>query len=231
MARHTHLQRRGARYWARVRIPRDALEYINGKREFVRALETTDLRGMIYWKGKPIQYRLPLQAVRDGIAYVTEDRKLNGFFETMNIAENIFMGRSVARDEHGWAHSAIQQDAVAREWVERLQIRAINRGVNVKELSGGNQQKVVIANSLVQAPELVLFDEPTRGVDVGAIEEIHSFIRELAKAGSAVVAISSYLPELLSLTDRILVAKQGRIVEEFPTSEATEEKIIHAAIH
>jgi ABC-type sugar transport system ATPase subunit len=101
----------------------------------------------------------------------------------------------------------------------------------VKELSGGNQQKVVIAKSLVQAPELVLFDEPTRGVDVGAIEEIHSFIRGLAKAGSAVVVISSYLPELLSLTDRILVAKQGRIVEEFPTSEATEEKIMHAAIH
>ncbi len=187
--------------------------------------------GMIYLNGKSIRYRLPRQAIRDGIAYVTEDRKLNGFFETMNIAENIYIGKSVAREGRRLLHSSVRQSSVAQEWIDRLQIRAISRNVKVKELSGGNQQKVVIVKSLVQKPNVIIFDEPTRGVDVGAIEEIHLFIRKLARDGATVIVISSYLPELLSLTDRILVAKQGRIVEEFATHLATEEKIMHAAIH
>ena len=99
------------------------------------------------------------------------------------------------------------------------------------ELSGGNQQKVVIAKSLVQEPELIIFDEPTRGVDVGAIAEIHDIIRRLADEGKAVVMISSYLPEVMMLSDRLLVARQGRIVEEFSPLEATEEKLMYAAVH
>ena len=112
-----------------------------------------------------------------------------------------------------------------------MKIRAINSRARIVELSGGNQQKVVVAKSLVQNPKVVFFDEPTRGVDVGAIQEIHDFIRSLAAQGVAVVVISSYLPEILSLSDRILVARQGRIVEEFSAAEATEEKIMYAAIH
>jgi ABC-type sugar transport system ATPase subunit len=99
------------------------------------------------------------------------------------------------------------------------------------ELSGGNQQKVVIAKSLVQKPKVVIFDEPTAGVDVGAIEEIHKFIIELAKDGIAILLISSYLPELLSISDRILVTRLGQIVQELNSEEATEEKIMFAAIH
>ena len=99
------------------------------------------------------------------------------------------------------------------------------------QLSGGNQQKVVVAKSLVQEPEVVIFDEPTRGVDVGTIPQIHQAIRDLAAEGKAVVVISSYLPELLSVADRILVARQGRIAEEFSAAEATEDKIMYAAIH
>jgi ABC-type sugar transport system ATPase subunit len=99
------------------------------------------------------------------------------------------------------------------------------------ELSGGNQQKVVLAKGLTRMPKVAILDEPTRGVDVGAIEEIHALIRELADAGVAVVVISSYLPEILALSDRILVARAGRIVAEFETSEANEEKIMFAAVH
>ena len=99
------------------------------------------------------------------------------------------------------------------------------------ELSGGNQQKVVIAKSLVQRPELVIFDEPTRGVDVGAIAEIHQLINRLADDGLAVIVISSYLPEILNISDRILVSQRGRIVEEFTPEQATEEKIMYAAVH
>jgi simple sugar transport system ATP-binding protein len=103
--------------------------------------------------------------------------------------------------------------------------------VKVIELSGGNQQKVVIAKSLVQDPDVIIFDEPTRGVDVGAIAEIHTEINRLANAGKAVVVISSYLPEVMALSDRILVAKQGKVVVEFSAIEATQEGIMYAAIH
>jgi simple sugar transport system ATP-binding protein len=101
----------------------------------------------------------------------------------------------------------------------------------VVELSGGNQQKVVIGKGLSQRPKLVIFDEPTRGVDVGAIAEIHRFINQLADEGLAVVVISSYLPEVMSLSDRILVCRQGRVVEEISPVDATEEKIMFAAVH
>ncbi|TGR72882.1 sugar ABC transporter ATP-binding protein, partial [Mesorhizobium sp. M2D.F.Ca.ET.223.01.1.1] len=99
------------------------------------------------------------------------------------------------------------------------------------ELSGGNQQKVVIAKSLIQKPKLVIFDEPTRGVDVGAIVEIHQLISDLADQGMAVVVISSYLPEILAVSDRILVVKRGRVVEEMMLSDATEERVMFAAVH
>jgi simple sugar transport system ATP-binding protein len=101
----------------------------------------------------------------------------------------------------------------------------------VLHLSGGNQQKVVIAKSLAQEPRLIIFDEPTRGVDVGAVAEIHKIIRDLAASGAGVVVISSYLPEILDVSDRILVAKSGTIAAEFARSEATPEKILQAAIH
>jgi simple sugar transport system ATP-binding protein len=120
---------------------------------------------------------------------------------------------------------------LAKTWSERLNVKAISSDARVIELSGGNQQKVVIAKALVQAPKLVIFDEPTRGVDVGAIAELHQVINELADQGLAVVVISSYLPEILNLADRILVSRQGRVVEEFSTEEATEEKIMYAAVH
>lgn len=120
---------------------------------------------------------------------------------------------------------------MGEKWKQSLHVRSVSRSAKVIELSGGNQQKVVIAKSLVQSPELIIFDEPTRGVDVGAIAEIHQIISRLADEGKAVVVISSYLPEILKLSDRVLVSRQGRIVEEFSTEEATEEKVLYAAVH
>ena len=120
---------------------------------------------------------------------------------------------------------------LARERTRRLNIRVIDPLARVVELSGGNQQKVVIGKGLIQRPRLVILDEPTRGVDVGAIAEIHQLINTLADEGLAVVVICSYLPEILNLSDRILVSRQGRIVEEFSPAEATEEAIMYAAVH
>lgn len=187
--------------------------------------------GKILVGERPVRYRVPAQAVRDGIAYITEDRKLEGFFETMSIKNNIFIGKLV---KTGMAKFWLRKrdiDAVSEKWVRYLNIRAVGRNARVVELSGGNQQKVVIAKSLAQDPELIIFDEPTRGVDVGAIAEIHQIINRLADEGKAVVMISSYLPEVLLLSDRLLVARQGRIVEEFSGPEATEEKVMYAAVH
>jgi simple sugar transport system ATP-binding protein len=194
------------------------------KRDFLRG-------GEIEMDGRPVRYSVPRPAVRDGIVYVTEDRKSEGFFETMSVAENIYSGLLAAGLESGPMVSRREMRNVARNWSERLNIRAINEGGRVVELSGGNQQKVVIGKGLVEQPKLVIFDEPTRGVDVGAIAEIHQLIGRLADDGLAVIVISSYLPEILNLSDRILICRQGRIVEEFSPLDATEERIIYAAVH
>jgi len=187
--------------------------------------------GEVLLRGKPVRYRVAQQAVRDGIAYITEDRKFEGFFETMSIAQNIYMGLLGKLGGAAGLVSRSKAREVGETWSRLLNVRAISKDVKVIELSGGNQQKVVIAKSLVQEPDVIIFDEPTRGVDVGAITEIHAEINRLADAGKAVVVISSYLPEVMALSDRILVAKQGKVVVEFSGEEATQESIMYAAIH
>lgn len=187
--------------------------------------------GEVKLDGEAVRYRVPRTAVKDGIVYVTEDRKLEGFFETMSIADNIHMGLMGAGLDKGAVIRFSEVKRLADQWVQKLNIRALNSSSHVIELSGGNQQKVVIASSLVQKPKIVIFDEPTRGVDVGAIAEIHDVINALADSGLAVVVISSYLPEIMNLSDRILVSRMGRVVEEFSPKAATEEKIMYAAVH
>ncbi|MBZ9762314.1 sugar ABC transporter ATP-binding protein [Mesorhizobium sp. CA8] len=194
------------------------------KRDFLRG-------GAIELDDKPVRYLVPSEAVADGIVYVTEDRKSEGIFETMGIAENLFGGLLAAGREKAWVINQQEMRQLSAEWTKTLNIKAINDNARVVELSGGNQQKVVIGKGLVQQPRIVILDEPTRGVDVGAIAEIHQIINRLADEGLAVVVISSYLPEIMNLSDRILVCRQGRIVEEFSPAEATEEKIMYAAVH
>ena len=149
----------------------------------------------------------------------------------MSIAENLYSGLLAAGLERVPYVSLREMRELSQQWSKSLNVRAINDNARVIELSGGNQQKVVIGKSLVQKPKLVIFDEPTRGVDVGAIAEIHQIINKLADDGLAVVVISSYLPEIMNLSDRILVCRQGRIVEELSPQDATEEKIMYAAVH
>jgi ABC-type sugar transport system ATPase subunit len=187
--------------------------------------------GMIYLKGRPVRYRVPQQAINDGIVYITEDRKSNGFFETMNVDENIYIGYLASKKGRRMLYSLRQRKKIADHWVKVLKILALKRSLKIIEYSGGNQQKVTVAKSLAQDPSVVIFDEPTRGVDVGAISQIHESIRSIAAEGKAVVVISSYLPEILAISDRILVARSGKIVEEIKREDATEEKIMFAAVH
>jgi ABC-type sugar transport system ATPase subunit len=188
--------------------------------------------GIVRLNGREVRYRTPRQARRDGIVYVTEDRKRNGFFSHLSIAENIFLGDlSSARRLRAFV-SGKSVARVGREYTARYQVKALNpERAKMEELSGGNQQKVVLAKSLTRKPLVAILDEPTRGVDVGAIAEIHALVRSLAEDGVAVIVISSYLPEIEALADRILVARQGSIAAEFNPSEVDEESLMFAAVH
>ncbi len=208
----------------------------SGRTETVKVIAGVEKRdvfhgGEIKLDGEPVRFRVPRPAVERGIVYVTEDRKLDGFFETMSMSENVYLGKLASAEDRTTIVRPREMASLARRWREQLTVRAINDDARAIELSGGNQQKVVIAKSLVQRPKLVIFDEPTRGVDVGAIAEIHHLINRLADDGLAVLVISSYLPEILSLSDRILVFRQGRVVEEFTAGEATQERIMYASVH
>ena len=187
--------------------------------------------GRVLLDGKPVRYRVPRESVRAGIAYITEDRKVNGFFETMSIADNVYLGHRAGARRLALLGSQRSAGKVAAALIKRFQVRTISARAKVRELSGGNQQKVVLAKSLTHTPRVVIFDEPTRGVDVGSIVEIHQLIREYADQGAAVVLISSYLPEIFALSDRILVARSGRVVAEFDPESTTEEDVMFAAVH
>ena len=132
--------------------------------------------GQVLFNDKPVRYRVPAPAISAGIAYVTEDRKVDGFFETMGISKNIYTGllAKLRRKRHLLRPG--EASTVGKDWIKSLNVKAVTQDAQVIELSGGNQQKVVIAKSLVQEPELIIFDEPTRGVDVGAVAEIHEII-------------------------------------------------------
>lgn len=208
----------------------------SGRTETFKIISGVDKRdffhgGEVRLGGRPVRYRVPRQAIHDGIVYVTEDRKLEGFFETKSIAQNIYSGLIGADLNKSTVISYSEMAEQAKIWTERLNVKTIDNDSKVIELSGGNQQKVVLAKALVQKPKLIILDEPTRGVDVGAIAEIHEVVNELADAGLPVVMISSYLPEILALSDRVLVSRLGRVVEEFSIEEVTEEKIMYAAVH
>ena len=194
------------------------------KRNFLRG-------GVIEINDKPVRYYTPHEAIGDGIAYVTENRKTEGIFETMTIGENIFAGLLASGRENVRIIRAKDIQKLAGQWIKELNIKTIDNDANVVELSGGNQQKTVIAKGLAQEPRIIIFDEPTHGVDVGTIGEIHQLINKLADKGFAVVVISSHLPEIMSLSDRILVCRQGRIVEELSPAQTTEEQIMYAAVH
>lgn len=187
--------------------------------------------GEVKFEGRSVRYKVPKAAVKDGIIYVTEDRKIEGFFETMSIAQNIYIGAITAGLTKSFVVNMSEMRKLAEHWTKTLNIKATDNNARVIELSGGNQQKVVIAKALAQRPKLIIFDEPTRGVDVGAITEIHQIINKLADDGLPIVVISSYLPEILHLSDRILVSRQGRIVEEFNAGDTTETMIMYAAVH
>ena len=185
--------------------------------------------GRILLRGAPVKVRHPADAIASGIALVPEDRKRQGIFALLSVRENVVLS-ALERFSRGGLLSLRREKQRAQEFISSLRVATPDLEKRVLDLSGGNQQKVVIAKGLNTDAEVFLFDEPTRGIDVGGKIEVYRLMGELLSRGAAIVMISSELPEILGLSDRILVMREGRICGEFTRAEATEEKILNCAL-
>jgi len=186
-------------------------------------------RGKIFVRGKEVRIRSPRDAVRHGIGLVSENRTKYGLVLTMSLQHNITLStlRSCCR---GPLIDMVRESQIAVNETRRFGIKASGLNQDVKFLSGGNQQKVVLAKTLLNEPDVLLLDEPTRGIDVGAKEEIYGLITSLAQQGKAILLISSELPEILSLSDRLLVMRKGDLSEELDPRVVTQEEVMNQAM-
>ncbi len=201
----------------------------SGRSEFAQTVFgfTPAQSGDILINGKRLDIRNPGEAMRHGIAYVPEDRGTQGLIRQMRLRENVSLAVLRSVSHSGFIDNRAEHE-LADKSIGSLQIRAFSGEQVVNKLSGGNQQKVVVAKWLAAKPKILIMDEPTRGVDVGAKAEIHRLISELAQQGIGVLMISSELPEVLGMSDRIVVMREGEIVAEFSREEASQEKVVAA---
>ncbi|WP_303708518.1 MULTISPECIES: sugar ABC transporter ATP-binding protein [Microbacterium] len=203
-----------------------------GRSEVARAVFGVDgyREGSVRMEGRRIRPRRPVDAMRAGLALVPEDRRKQGLVIEAGVGGNITLAirRRLAR--LGLLTTAMENRA-AREWASRLEVKTHALDTVAATLSGGNQQKVVLAKWLATQPQVLLIDEPTRGIDVGTKSEVHRLLSQLAGQGMGILMISSELPEVLGMADRVLVMREGRITAEIPRSEATSENVMFAATH
>lgn len=184
--------------------------------------------GRVELFGQPVRIRSPRQAVAHGLAMVPEDRQHHGVLTSAPVWQNATLTAMSRWSRWGWMRDRLAMNETAR-YVQRLCIRLRSLSQPIAQLSGGNQQKVVLAKALMTEPRIVILDEPTRGIDVGAKAEVHALILELASRGVAVLMVSSDLPEVLAVSDRILVMREGRLVAEYDHQKADADRIIAAA--
>jgi rhamnose transport system ATP-binding protein len=201
-----------------------------GRTELARVLFGVDARdaGEIRLAGRPVTFSSPSEAMHAGIAYLPEDRHQDGLVLDFSIAQNVTLP-ILPRLFPRLLVRASREDEVAREYTEEFRVRMTGVDQLVGALSGGNQQKVVLAKWLASKPTVLILDEPTRGIDIGAKVEVHRIISELAASGLAILLISSDLPEVLAMSDRIVVLHEGRITAEMTREAATEEAVMFAA--
>ncbi len=202
-----------------------------GRSEFMQALFgiTRASSGKIRIDGQEVTIHATADAVHHGIVYVPEDRGKQGAITAMPIFQNITLP-SLSRTSHRGFLRLAKEFKLARDFTERLDLRAASLDTNVESLSGGNQQKVVIAKWLATMPKIIILDEPTKGIDIGSKAAVHEFMAELAAQGLAVIMVSSEIPEVLGMSDRIIVMREGRIAAEVAGDDMTPETLVrHAA--
>jgi rhamnose transport system ATP-binding protein len=201
-----------------------------GRTEVARSIFGIDRldSGGLWIDGRGFRPRSPRSALRRGVAYLPEDRIQQGLVQPMSIAINASMAVLPRLTPAGFLQPW-RERSLAKRFMDRLRIRATSPAQIVQSLSGGNQQKVVLSKWLAAEPRILILDEPTHGVDVGTKADVHRAISQLAAQGLTILMISSELPEILGMSDRVLVMREGRLVAEIPRDAATEERIIHAA--
>ena len=185
--------------------------------------------GTVSINGKRVVITEPAQAIGLGLAFVPEDRAVAGIFRTLPVEENITAAAPKQIAPGGFIRRAVEK-VLAADSIKKLSIRLASPRQPIGELSGGNQQKAILARWLLTDPSVLILDEPTRGIDIGVKAEFYDMIGELAASGRAILLISSEMPELIALCDRILVMSEGRLTAEIPRAEATQEKIMSAAV-
>ncbi|HJR81700.1 MAG TPA: sugar ABC transporter ATP-binding protein [Anaerolineales bacterium] len=185
-------------------------------------------RGRIEINGREVRITSPQQAIALGLAYVPEDRQLHGLIPTMPLTPNISLPMLPAYAQMGWLRNTLERKS-AYSAALQMEVRANNIWQLARELSGGNQQKVVLAKWLSTNPRILILDEPTRGIDVGTKAAVHGLMSKLASEGLSILMISSELPEILGMSDRVIVMREGYVTGEFSRAGATQEKIISAA--
>lgn len=202
-----------------------------GRTETIRAIFGADKKdcGEIYIKGKKLDIKSPNKAIESGMGLVPEDRQLEGLIPLMNVKENITLS-ILNKISNFLLIKRKKEEGIVKSYINKLRIITPDMHYLVKGLSGGNQQKVVLAKWLASKPKILILDEPTRGIDVGAKAEIHLIMSQLAGEGIGIIMVSSELPEILKMSDRVLVMAEGRITAEFSSEEATEENIIRCAV-
>ena len=202
----------------------------SGRSEVVQAVFGVDRydAGEVFLYGRPLKPGDPRAAMEQGVALVPEDRRQQGLFMPASIARNSAIVTLKALRRFGLV-SARREREMADVWAERLRLKHAGLDQPVERLSGGNQQKVVLAKWLATNPRLLVVDEPTRGIDVGTKAEVHRLLSEQASHGMAVLMVSSELPEVLGMADRVLVMREGRLMAEIARSEATQENVMLAA--
>ncbi len=202
-----------------------------GRTEIARAIFGLDMydSGEIMLKGNKIEIKSPEDAIKNGIGYVSEDRKALGFIPALSIKENISLS-SLGNFSKTWFVNSSNENEAATQLSNDLKIKSTSINQKVMTLSGGNQQKVVIGKVLLTSPSLVILDEPTRGIDIGAKFEIYKLINQLTDEGIAVIMISSELPEIIGMSDRVMVLSKGKQTALFSKQEATQEKIMQYAV-
>jgi ribose transport system ATP-binding protein len=202
----------------------------SGRSELMRAIFGVDPKaeGQILLNGQPVLINSPQSAIQLGLGYLPEDRKIAGLFLDMSVKLNIEAAVINQVSSGGFIDPA-KERSLSHHYIEQMNVSTPSMEQEVRRLSGGNQQKTLVARWLAIEPRILIVDEPTRGIDVGAKKEIHFLLRSLASSGVGIIMISSELPEILGMSDRILVMHEAAIVEEFTAADATEEKIIRAA--
>lgn len=184
--------------------------------------------GRIELDGTPVRCRHPAEAIAQHIAYVPEDRQHQGAIPALSVSGNITLASLAQFSRHGWVDGE-RLTRTAGEWAQRLQVKYLHLEQPLSELSGGNQQKVVLAKWLLTAPRVLILDEPTKGIDVGSKAAVHALIGEWVQQGMAIILVSSELPEVLALSDRVLVMRRGRMAGMLDRTEANEATVMQLA--